>query len=280
MGSNAIANILGLRVQTNPQQNLYPLSSAGIYQFGAFELDRKERRLLRNGVQVPLRPKVFETLRVLVESAGRLVTKEELLKEVWPDAIVEENNLNVSVSVLRKALGVGPHGKSYIETVPRIGYRFRAQVAQPALQPSSAPCGCPAVEQERSLVVLYFDNLSREPEDEYFRDGIIEDVITELTRIKDLRIFPRSAALAFREQTLSATQVGQQLGAAFVLEGSIRRVASRLRITARLAETTSGHAVWAERYDRELEDNFAVQDQIAQSIAHALRTLLSDDQKN
>jgi len=127
--------------------------------------------------------------------------------------------------------------------------------------------------------VLYFENLSGDKEDEYFRDGMTEDVITELAKIKDLRLLPRSAVLAFRDKPIPVIQVGQQLRAAFVLEGSVRRAGSRLRITARLAETRTGHSVWAERYDRQLEDVFAIQDEIAQNIARALRVMLSDQEK-
>jgi TolB-like protein/Flp pilus assembly protein TadD len=259
-----------------------PPSRTGVYQFGPFQLDVPERRLLRDGVQVPLRLKAFDTLRVLVENAGRLVTKETLLKQVWSDAMVEENNINANVSILRKALGEDANGQSYIETVPRVGYRFVAKVRQAALPQSAQTANAgvaPEPELPKSVAVLYFENLSGDKGDEYFRDGMTEDVITELAKIRDLRLFPRSAVLAFRDKPLSVTEVGQQLRAAFVLEGSVRRAGNRLRITARLAETQTGHSVWAERYDRQLEDVFAIQDEIAQNIARALRVMLSDQEK-
>jgi len=137
----------------------------------------------------------------------------------------------------------------------------------------------PVVRQEKSLAVLYFANLSGDKEDEYFRDGMTEDVITELSKIKELRLFPRSAVLAFRDKPLPATQIGQQLGAAYVLDGSVRRAGTRLRITAQLAETRTGHSAWAERYDRELKDVFEIQDEIAQNIARALRVMLTEKEK-
>jgi adenylate cyclase len=271
-----------LVVGYEPRPRLCMPSRTGVYQFGPFQLDAPERRLLRDGVQVRLRLKAFETLRMLVENAGRLVTKEALLRQVWPDAMVEENNINANVSILRKALGEDANGQSYIETVPRVGYRFVAQVAQMS-PPQSAPTmsgdATPELEPEKSVAVLYFENLSGDKEDEYFRDGMTEDVITELAKIKDLRLFPRSAVLVFRDKPLPVTEVGQQLRAAFVLEGSVRRAGSRLRITARLAETRTGHSVWAERYDRQLEDVFAIQDEIAQNIARALRVMLSDQER-
>ena len=137
----------------------------------------------------------------------------------------------------------------------------------------------PAPRPVKSIAVLYFANLSGDKGDEYFRDGMTEDIITELTKIKTLQLLPRSAVLAFRERPLPVSQIGQQLSVAYVLDGSVRRSGNRLRITAQLAETGTGHSVWAERYDRQLEDVFAIQDEIAQSIAGTLRVVLSDTEK-
>jgi len=132
---------------------------------------------------------------------------------------------------------------------------------------------------EKSVAVLYFENLSGSKEDEYFRDGMTEDVTTELLKIKKIKVFPRSAVLSFRDKAVPASQVGVQLDAAYVLEGSLRRAGNRLRITAQLVETRTGHSVWAERYDRQMEDVFAIQDEIAQSIAHALQVVLTEHEK-
>src|SRR6266851_3113635 len=128
---------------------------------------------------------------------------------------------------------------------------------------------------KKSVAVLYFENQGGGKEDEYFRDGMTEDIITELSKITQLQVFPRSEMLAFRDKPATAPQVGQQLGAAYVLEGTIRRSGNRLRITAQLVESSTRHSVWAERYDRQLEDVFAIQDEIARSIAHALRITLT-----
>jgi TolB-like protein/Flp pilus assembly protein TadD len=258
-----------------------------VYRFGPFELDGAEYRLLRHGVEVPLQLKAFETLCILVERAGRLLTKDDLLRQLWPGTIVEENNLNKNISHLRKALGESAAGQSYIETVPRVGYRFAAPVEQvsaagPTLVMSHEPSLAqpPAPPKRKSVAVLYFENLSGDCADEYFRDGMTEDVITELEKIRELRLVPRTSMLAFRDKPAAITQVGEQLCADFVMEGSIRRAGDRLRITARLADTTSGHSVWAERYDRRLEDVFAIQDEIAQSIALALRVVLTEKEKH
>ena len=133
--------------------------------------------------------------------------------------------------------------------------------------------------KKKSVAVLYFENQEGGKEDEYFRDGMTEDIITELSKITQLQIFPRSEMLAFRDKTTSAPQVGQQLGATFVLEGTIRRSGNRLRITAQLVEGSTRHSVWAERYDRQLEDVFAIQDEIARSIAQALRITLTPQEE-
>lgn len=253
---------------------------AGIYQFGPFELDPAEHRLLRDGADVCLQPKAFEILRLLVEHAGHLVTKDDLLRQIWPDTLVEENNLNKNISLLRKALMDCTGGQCYIETVPRVGYRFTAEVAQTPSVSSPISHALPQPSALKSIAVLYFENLSADKEDEYFRDGMTEDVITELAKIRGLQVFPRSAVLAYRDTRLPITETGRQLRAAFVLEGSIRRAGSRLRITARLAETSSGHSVWSERYDRRVEDVFAIQDEIAQNIAQALRVMLTETEKH
>jgi non-specific serine/threonine protein kinase len=132
---------------------------------------------------------------------------------------------------------------------------------------------------EKSVAVLYFENQSGAKEDEYFRDGITEDIVTELLKIKQLNVFPRSEMIAFRDKPVTALQVGQQLGAAYVLEGSIRRSGNRVRITAQLVEASTRHSVWAERYDRQLEDVFAIQEEIARSIAQALRITLTPQEE-
>jgi serine/threonine protein kinase/Flp pilus assembly protein TadD len=136
-----------------------------------------------------------------------------------------------------------------------------------------------AAAKQKSVAVLYFENQSGAKEDEYFRDGITEDIVTELSKIAQLEIFPRSEMLAFRDKPVTAQQVGQQLGAAYVLEGSIRRAGNRVRITAQLVEASTRHSVWAERYDRQLEDVFAIQEEIARSIAQALRITLTPQEE-
>ena len=137
----------------------------------------------------------------------------------------------------------------------------------------------PSGQAERSVAVLYFENLSRGEEDVYFRDGMTEDIITELSAIKGLRVFPRSAVFAYRDKQTTAPQIGQELSAAYVLEGSLRRAGNRIRITAQLVETRTGHSIWARRFDRTMEDVFAIQDEMAKNIAEALQIMLSEEEK-
>ena len=137
----------------------------------------------------------------------------------------------------------------------------------------------PAARAEKSLAVLYFENISGSKEEEYFRDGVTEDIIVELSKIRELRVFPRSAVVVYRDKPATAPQIGRELNAAYVLGGSLRRAGNRLRLTAQLVEARTGHSVWAERYDRQMEDVFAIQDEIAQSIAHALQLMLTEKEK-
>ena len=144
---------------------------------------------------------------------------------------------------------------------------------------SGRSAAAPAPRQQKSLAVLYFENPAGSKEDEYFRDGITEDIITELSKIRDLWVLTRSAVLGYRDKSAAAPDIGRELNAAYVLEGSLRRAGNRLRITARLVETGTARAIWAERYDRQLEDVFAIQDELAQAIAKAMRLMLSDSEK-
>lgn len=161
-----------------------------------------------------------------------------------------------------------------LEKAPAHRYGSMGQVLA-VLRRAAAPATGP----EKSLAVLYFENLSGAKEDEYFRDGITEDVITELSKVKPLQVFPRSAVLAYRDKLATAPEIGRQLDAAYVLGGSLRRAGNRLRITVQLVDSRTGHSVWAERYDRELKDMFEVQDEIARSISQALRITLSPQEE-
>lgn len=161
----------------------------------------------------------------------------------------------------------------------RLARDIEASRRPTAAKTDSGSTAAQAATGQKSVAVLYFENQSGAKEDEYFRDGITEDIVTEISKIAQLEIFPRSEMLAFRDKPVTAQQVGQQLGAAYVLEGSIRRAGNRVRITAQLVEASTRHSVWAERYDRQLEDVFAIQEEIARSIAQALRITLTPQEE-
>ncbi len=202
-------------------------------------------------------------------------------------AMVFEAILNRDpVSPLRLNSKLPPELGQIIETAIQKNRKARYQSAAKLREDlkrlkQDSGSGRPAAEKgaEKSLAVLYFENAAAEKEDEYFRDGITEDIITELSRIKELWVLTRSAVIGFRDKPASAPDVGRELGAAYVLEGSLRRAGNRLRITARLVETATARSIWAERYDRQMEDVFAIQDEIAQSIAKALKLMLTDQEK-
>jgi adenylate cyclase len=233
---------------------------------------------------VQLRPKAFEVLRYLVENADRLVTKEELIQTIWPNVIVTDEVLTHCVSEARQAIGDGD--QAIIKTVPRRGYRFAAAVSRiipNAERPPSGPAevkGAPSVSDaggrlglplsdRPSVAVLPFANLS-DPQQDYFSDGITEDIITELSRFSELLVIARNSSFQYKGKAVDIRQAAQELGARYVLEGSVRRSGDHVRITAQLVDAVTGVHRWAERYDRELHDVFAVQDEVARAIVALL----------
>src|SRR5262249_38157360 len=194
------------------------------YQFGPFQLDPAEHRLLRNGVEVSLQLKAFETLRLLVENAGRLIKKEELLRQVWPDTLVEENNLNKNVSVLRKALRAHSTGGAYIETIPRVGYRFVAPVSNIPAYPALAAHDLSTIE------VLPFADMSPGRDQDYLCEGLAEELTNALTRIDGLRVAARSVSFQFRSAGADVRAIGRQLGVGTLLEGTVRKSQDRIRM--------------------------------------------------
>jgi len=242
--------------------------SRDAYRFGPFRLDLRERRLSRGRAVIPLRLKVFDTLVVLVENAGRLVTKQELLDRVWPETSVEENNLNHNMSVLRKALGDRATGQHFIETVPRVGYRFIADVESPDDQSADAAAPGPEV---TSIAVLPFADMSPSRDEGYLCEGVAEEIINALTHVDGVRVVSRSASFQFRGPAVNVTVAGQQLGVGALLEGSIRKTEQRLRITVQLVDVSTGYHRWSLRFDRTLDDVFAIQDEIAEAVVDSLR---------
>ena len=242
------------------------------YEFGAFRLDRGRRLLLRHdGTPVPLLPKAFEALTYLVEREGLVLDKDELMGAVWPDTFVEDNNLTQIISTLRRALGETRGEHRYIATVPGRGYQFVADV-RPA-----GPVTSPATPPARSIVVLPFANVGQDAALEYFADGLADDLIAALSRLDGLRVVARTSAFFFKNRPSDIREIAKHLGVHLVLEGSIRRSGSRLRVTAQLINAADGCHVWSDRYDRELElrDVLTVQDEIRDAVLGALTPSLA-----
>jgi adenylate cyclase len=233
-----------------------------MFQFEGHTLDIACGALRTADRELQLRPKAFEVLRYLLENADRIVTKQELMKAVWPNVIVTDQALTHCVGEVRQA--IGDSKQTIIKNIPRRGYRFTApvvRVAANAAAPGTAGVSpaIPGREADRpSVAVLPFANLSGDPRQDYFSDGITEDITTELSRFSELRVVARNSAFQYKGKAADIRQVGRELGARYVLEGSVRRSGNRIRIAAQLIDAVTGAHRWAERYDRELHDIFAV----------------------
>lgn len=241
--------------------------------FGCFRLDLGRRELLREGAPMRLRGRALDILCALGAAKGEVVSKDELMARLWPGRIVEEGNIHVHVSALRKALDEHGGGHSYIVTVPGRGYRLAGLVD--AIEVAPFTTQILPLPDKPSIAVLPFANLSGDPEQEYFADGMVEDLITNLSRLRWLFVVSRNSTFTYKGKAVDVRQVGIELGVRYVLEGSVRRASNRVRVTAQLIEAESGRHVWAERYDRWLEDIFAVQDEITDTIAATLEPEIS-----
>ncbi len=304
-----------------------------VFAFAGFSLDARQRRLFGpDGRSVPLTGRAFDTLLYLVEHPDQLIDKQSLMKAVWPRSVVEENNLNQNISIVRRALGESPGENRFIVTVPGRGFRFAPLVtrlehgAQPGGAPatgpepvttpgpelaataqSTAPTPDPTVgrkpgwrsgtrwvwaaalvlaiaavaywllplralpskagTREPSIAVLPFANLSGDKEQEYFSDGLTEELSAQLGQLRGLRVIGRGSAFSFKNKNADLRLVGKTLGADRLLEGSVRRSGNELRITADLVDARTGERVWSQIYDRKLDDVFAIQRQIAGAVA-------------
>jgi TolB-like protein/Tfp pilus assembly protein PilF len=246
--------------------------TAPVYGFSHFRLQVGKRLLTgSDGTSIALTPKAYDTLAYLVEHAGVVVDREELMRAVWPDTAVEENNLTQNISLLRRALGEGRGGHRYIATVPGRGYQFIAAVSVTAAMPAVS---MPAV--EASIAVLPFTNLSADTDYEYFAEGLAEEILNSLSRLKGIRVAARRSAFFFKGRDADIHEIADRLGVNLVLEGSVRKSGNRLRITAQLVNAADGYQLWSERYDREIDmhDLFDVQDEITLAVVDALKLTL------
>jgi TolB-like protein/cytochrome c-type biogenesis protein CcmH/NrfG len=243
-----------------------------IYKFDRFELNPARRQLLVENQPASLGARAFDVLFALIERRERLVAKDELIDLVWPGLVVEENNLQVQVSALRKVLG-----PDAIVTVPGRGYQFTLQVEEVAPSQDAAPSAkptAPTTAEVPSIAVLPFVNISDDAANEYFADGLSEQLISVLSKIRGLRVAAHSSAFTFKGKAVTVAAVGEALDVATVLEGSVRKSGNRLRIAVQLVHVATDRHLWSETYDRTLDDILAVQDEIAQSVLMELRTTL------
>jgi DNA-binding winged helix-turn-helix (wHTH) protein/TolB-like protein/Flp pilus assembly protein TadD len=324
-----------------------------VYQFGSFRLDVEQSLLSRNGESVPLPPKIFEILVALVENSGRVLDKEELMRRIWPDTFVEENNLTVSMSALRKALEDGANGLKYIETVPRRGYRFVAPVSelmdeQATLLLTKQTVSSITIEEEeeignavadelvgqqvvelpaailatpttsrrpsrtvlllvtlgvvavtvvvalwlatrtkpiqtisdvRSIAVLPFHTLGTSGNDESLELGLTDALITKLSNLNPVIVRPTSAILKYTNSTQQLSDIGRELNVEALLEGRVQRSGDRLRLTVQLVRTENGAPVWAESFDEQFTNIFAVQTAISERVSRTLAVKLTSTQR-
>src|SRR5690349_22904256 len=262
------------------------------FRFGDFTLDLTRGALCAGDRSVDLRPKSFGVLAHLVQNAGRLVPKDELMQAVWPDVVVSDESLAKCVSEARAALGDAE--QRLVKTVPRRGYLFDAPVspangwsAPRALTKGSAlillltavavialavPWGRPAgppLPARPSIAVLPF-SVRDDPQQDYFGDGLTEDLTTSLGRFRELFVVGHHSTLGYKRRDASPAQIGRELGVRYLLEGSVRRDGDRMRITARLLDAATGREIWGESYDRALTGIFAVQDDLTRNIVTSL----------
>jgi TolB-like protein len=243
--------------------------------FGRFRFDLRRCRLLHDDEPIELGGRALEVLRLLALANGAVVSKDELMTRLWRGRTVEENNLHVHISALRKALSQHGEGESYVITVPGRGYRLaHPNGSHPARASGSSPTQHPSLPDKPSIAVLPFANLSADPEQQYFVDGMVEEIITALSRIQWLFVIARNSSFIYKGQNINVTRIGSELGVHYVLEGSIRRAGDRVRITAQLIDAGSDAHLWADRFDGSLEDVFEIQDRVAARVAGAIEPAL------
>lgn len=249
------------------------------YIIGPFRLDADVAILFRGSAPVAVGQRAIAVLRVLVERAGTPVSKDALIKSAWAGLIVEESNLPVQVAALRRVFGEEPGGARWIETLPKYGYRFAGPLSldtQASITAAAPAPDFPATTEtlplpaQPAVAVLPFQNMSGDPEQEYFADGVVEEIITALSRFRSLFVIARNSSFTYKGRVVDVKQIGRELGVSFVLEGSVRKSADRVRITAQLIDASTGAHLWADRFDGALEDVFDLQDRIAQQVVGLL----------
>ncbi|MCM3880072.1 MAG: winged helix-turn-helix domain-containing protein [Vicinamibacterales bacterium] len=259
-----------------------------VRRFGTFEVDLRARELRKGGIRIRLQDQPFEILALMLDRPGELLTREELRQRLWPDGtfVDFEHSLNAAVKRLRAALGDDADNPRFVETLHRRGYRFVAAVGadSPARHLHAVPLRSvqqrPEVASVR-LVVLPFANLSNDAAQEYFSDGLTEEMITQISRLSPgrLGVIARTSSMLFKRSMKSACEIARELAVDYLLEGSVRFDGDRIRITAQLIEARNETHLWAETYDRRMEETLVMQSEVAARIAHSLAMELVPDQR-
>jgi TolB-like protein len=248
------------------------------YLFEEYAFDTDRRELHRGTDVVSVAPQVFDLLDYLIRNRERVVSKDDLVNAVWDGRIVSDAALTTRLNAARSAIGDSGEQQRLIKTLPRKGFRFVGAVRE-AQQPAGAAAADPPEEPPKpaltlpdkpSIAVLPFANLSSDPEQEYFADGMVEDIITGLSRSKSLFVIARNSSFTYKGKAVDIKQVGRELGVRYVLEGSVRKSGKRIRVTGQLIEASSGSHIWADRFESELEDIFDLQDRLTSSVIGAI----------
>ena len=255
-----------------------------VLAFGDYRLDIERRELRRRAMLVDIEPMVFDLLVFLVKKRDRVVSRDDLLEAVWGGRIVSESALTTRINAARRAIGDDGTAQRLIRTFTRKGIRFVGEVtevpdrAMPAggatIEAGSVPSLVSTAADKPSIVVLPFQNMSGDREQDYFVDGMVEEIITALSRIRWLFVLARNSSFTYKGQTVDVKQVGRELGVRYVLEGSVRKDGNRVRITGQLIDAATGMHLWADRFDGSLEDVFELQDKVASSVAGIIEPAL------
>src|SRR6202158_2571156 len=240
----------------------------GTVRFGVFELDFKASELRKQGTKIKLQEEPFQILQGLLQRPGDIVTRQELQQKIWPsDTFVDfDHGLYNAIKRLREALGDSAETPRFVETLARRGYRFIGKI----------DCEGPRV---RSLAVLPLENLSRDPEQEYFAEGLTEALITTLANIGELRVVSRTSAMQYKGVHKSLREIARELGVDAVVEGTVLRAGGRIRITAQLIDAAKETHLWAESYERDMRDILTLQSEVAQAIAGEIRVKLTPQER-
>jgi TolB-like protein len=245
------------------------------YFFEAYALDPGTRELRRGSDLVALEPQVFDLLVFLIENRERVVSKDDLIAAVWQGRVVSDSTLTSRINAARKAIGDSGERQSTIRTIARKGFRFVGTMRDAPPAAATEPARSTLLLPDRpSIAVLPFVNMSGDPEQEYFSDGISEDIITALSKLRWFLVIARNSSFIYKGKSVHLKEIGEELGVGYVVEGSVRKSGDQVRITAQLNDVASGSHLWAERYDRNLADVFAVQDEITEAIVAAIEPQL------